>query len=99
MKNLISMTDFIELLRDEMISKGPLSNKKTYKYFDKVFFYSDFLKQTLKDEMFKGEKALFVFEEHKDSYKHHILQGRTVEYYTQFPNVRLTDYALKEIGL
>ena len=49
---LISMTDFVENLRDEMTLKAPLNFKQTKKYFDKVFYYSDFLKQPLKLEMF-----------------------------------------------
>lgn len=52
MKTLFSMTDFIENLRDEMTSKGELNFKETKEYFDKVFNYSDFLKQPLALGMF-----------------------------------------------
>lgn len=46
------MTDFVENLRDEMTSKGDLNFKETKNYFDKVFNYSDFLKQPLTLGMF-----------------------------------------------
>ena len=45
------MTDFVEEIRDEMTLKGELNFKETKKYFDKVFNYSDFLKQPVKLEM------------------------------------------------
>ena len=48
---LIKMTDFVEEIRDEMTLKGELNFKETKKYFDKVFNYSDFLKQPVKLEM------------------------------------------------
>lgn len=49
---LLSMTDFIEKSRDEMTSKSPLNFSDTKKYFDRIFNYSDFLKQPLELWMF-----------------------------------------------
>lgn len=49
---LIKMTDFVENLRDEMIECSPLNSEKTKEYFDKVFFYNNFLKMNLNLGMF-----------------------------------------------
>ena len=49
---LISMTDFIEKVRDLIIEKAPLKKNKALEYFDLVFNYSDFLKTKLELGMF-----------------------------------------------
>jgi hypothetical protein len=49
---LISMTDFIEKIRDIMNEKAPLKENKALKYFDLVFNYSDFLKTKIELGMF-----------------------------------------------
>lgn len=49
---LIKMTDFIENLRDEMNEYSPLNAEKTKKYFNKIFYYNDFLKMNLNLGMF-----------------------------------------------
>lgn len=47
------------------------------------------------------EKVLFVFKPHFDIsvIKHHISQGRNIEYLANFGELELTESALKQIGL
>ena len=45
------------------------------------------------------EMCLFYWSEHIDAVKHHISQGRTIEYLANFGDIELTPYALKQIGL
>ena len=49
---LISMTDFIEKVRNIINEKAPLKESKALEYFDLVFNYSDFLKTRLELGMF-----------------------------------------------
>jgi hypothetical protein len=52
MKKQISMSSYIEKLRDEMTEAGPLDFEQTKGYFDKVFNFSSFIRQKPKLWMF-----------------------------------------------
>ena len=72
------------------------NNDKLIGYYDDRKWKEDFVKYKQ-----SKEKVLFVFKPHFDIsvMKHHILQGRNIEYLANFGELELTENAIKQIGL
>lgn len=108
---LISMVDFIENLRIEMLRKGESNFKETKQYFDRVFNYSDFLKQLLELWMFVpcDESGNILNEPNIDHSKYYTIQNNgyldrvmfndDVEIYEQAKEKVLFEIEKYEIGI
>lgn len=93
---LISMTDFV--LEQSKLTGYDISD---YDWIIRIVNYANFLKQPLKLEMFVSdnkEKVLFKTKPQFDEgvIKHHISQGRNIEYLANFGSMELTQNATKQ---
>lgn len=95
LKQNLNLGMFVPCDEDEDILEEPkdyeqrLPNMMT-EYNDEVYRYKQ-----------AKEKVLFVFKPHFDIsvIKHHISQGRNIEYLANFGELELTESAIKQIGL
>lgn len=100
LKQPLTLGMFVPCDEDDNVLEDPKRNKTLEAFPYERFDYGCKLDKYQKAK----EKVLFIFPEpvkgvFVEAFKFHIEQKRTVEYFTQFGDIQLTESAIKQLGL